>query len=100
MKLLKYSRNSNNNEDFDNYDVPIYNILNNNDYTKDETEFINNVTDNKISFLLLILNKLKIPLNKLFVNKLFGSVIIIRNGTTEAKEISSRKPHRFNKISK
>ena len=45
MKLLKYSRNSNNNEDFDNYDVPIYNILNNNDYTKDETEFINNVTD-------------------------------------------------------
>ena len=39
-------------------------------------------------------------LNKLLSNKLFGSVIIIRKGTTDAKEISSRKPQRFNKISK
>ena len=48
-KLLSNARrySSVKSEDIDNdeLNIPIYNVLNSNDYTKEETEFINNITD-------------------------------------------------------
>ena len=41
----KYSSVKSEDIDNDELNIPIYNVLNSNDYTKEETEFINNITD-------------------------------------------------------